>query len=107
LAAWLLTFGRKEYGHADVIVHQGADAHVNRLFSGIGESMHGKANSRGRFVAMSNFILAYMSHFDKLVKLPEGFVTVASTRNSEYAGIAHQTKSIYGVQFHPELEHVR
>lgn len=47
-----------------------------------------------------------MSHFDKLVKLPEGFVTVASTQNSEYAGIAHQTKPIYGVQFHPELEHV-
>jgi GMP synthase-like glutamine amidotransferase len=37
-----------------------------------------------------------MSHFDKLVKLPEGFVVVASTRNSEYAGIAHQTKPIYG-----------
>ena len=45
---------------------------------------------------MSNFGPAYMSHFDKLVKLPEGFVTVASTKNSEYAGIAHQTKPIYG-----------
>jgi GMP synthase (glutamine-hydrolysing) len=50
-------------------------------------------------------ISAYMSHFDKLVKLPAGFVVVASTKNSEYAGIAHQTKPIYGVQFHPELEH--
>ncbi|KAK0644467.1 GMP synthase [Cercophora newfieldiana] len=78
----------REYGHADVMVHQGADSHVNRLFAGIGETMQ-----------------AYMSHFDKLVKLPEGFVTVASTQNSEYAGIAHQTKPIYGVQFHPELEH--
>jgi GMP synthase (glutamine-hydrolysing) len=37
-----------------------------------------------------------MSHFDKLVKLPDGFVVVASTKNSEYAGIAHQTKPIYG-----------
>lgn len=65
-----------------------------------------------------------MSHFDKIVKLPEGFVIVASTQNSEFAGIAHQTKPIYGqheqpqqmparnlltcllgVQFHPELEH--
>lgn len=46
-----------------------------------------------------------MSHFDKLVSLPEGFVVVASTKNSEFAGIANTTKPIFGVQFHPELEH--
>ncbi|KAI3332356.1 GMP synthase [Xylariaceae sp. AK1471] len=78
----------REYGHADVIIHNAGDSHVDRLFAGLGETMH-----------------AYMSHFDKLVKLPSGFVIVASTKNSEYAGIAHQTKPIYGVQFHPELEH--
>ncbi|KAL6887472.1 GMP synthase [Trichoderma longibrachiatum] len=77
-----------EYGHADVTIHNGANSHTNRLFAGLGETMH-----------------AYMSHFDKLVKLPEGFEVIASTQNSEYAGIAHQTKPIYGVQFHPELEH--
>lgn len=44
----------------------------------------------------SNTILAYMSHFDKLVKLPAGFEVIASTKNSEFAGIAHQTKPIYG-----------
>lgn len=43
-----------------------------------------------------NIIVAYMSHFDKLVKLPAGFEVIASTQNSEYAGIAHQTKPIYG-----------
>ena len=43
-----------------------------------------------------------MSHFDKLKKLPSGFVIVASTKNSEYAGIAHQTKPIYGT-FPPYL----
>ncbi|KAK2005021.1 adenine nucleotide alpha hydrolases-like protein [Colletotrichum falcatum] len=30
---------------------------------------------------------------------------ITSTKNSEYAATAHQTKPIYGVQFHPELEH--
>ncbi|KAI0019913.1 GMP synthase [Xylariomycetidae sp. FL0641] len=77
----------REYGHADVNVHK-AGEHVDRLFAGLGETMH-----------------AYMSHFDKLVSLPQGFVVVASTKNSEYAGIAHEKEPIFGVQFHPELEH--
>lgn len=37
-----------------------------------------------------------MSHFDKLVRLPKDFLRIASSKNSEYAGIAHQTKPIYG-----------
>lgn len=37
-----------------------------------------------------------MSHFDKLIRLPEGFVVVAKTANSEFAGIAHETKPIFG-----------
>lgn len=49
-------------------------------------------------------ILAFMSHFDKIMKLPEGFVIVASTQNSEFAGIAHQTKPIYGQPKQPQSD---
>lgn len=48
---------------------------------------------------------AWMSHGDRLAKLPEGFHTIATTENSEYAAIAHDTHPIYGVQFHPEVPH--
>ncbi|KAK3181820.1 GMP synthase (glutamine-hydrolyzing) [Lecanicillium sp. MT-2017a] len=77
----------REYGHADVNIVKVND-HVDRLFAGLGDSM-----------------AAFMSHFDKLVKLPTDFVVIAATKNSEYAGIAHKEKPIFGVQFHPELEH--
>ncbi|MBE3043931.1 hypothetical protein IMZ48_15425 [Candidatus Bathyarchaeota archaeon] len=47
-----------------------------------------------------------MSHGDKLSELPKGFRTVASSPNSPYAGIAHETEPIFGIQFHPEVTFV-
>jgi GMP synthase (glutamine-hydrolysing) len=47
----------------------------------------------------------WMSHGDKLSQLPTGFCTIASTQNSPYACIAHETKPIFGIQFHPEVTH--
>lgn len=47
----------------------------------------------------------WMSHGDKVTKLPDGFVTIASTTNSEHAAIANEEKKLYGIQFHPEVTH--
>ncbi|GMM39743.1 hypothetical protein FOG51_00082 [Hanseniaspora uvarum] len=47
----------------------------------------------------------WMSHGDKLVGLPNGFKVVATSDNSPYCGIAHESKPIYGLQFHPEVTH--
>ncbi len=46
-----------------------------------------------------------MSHGDRLSQLPEGFCTIATSHNSPFAGIAHKEKSIFGIQFHPEVTH--
>jgi GMP synthase (glutamine-hydrolysing) len=79
----------REYGHA-MLKARSIDNHVDRLFEGIEESMR-----------------VWMSHGDKLAKLPEGFHTVATSDNSEYAAIGHASKPIYGLQFHPEVTHTQ
>ncbi|MFW6353396.1 MAG: glutamine-hydrolyzing GMP synthase [Verrucomicrobiota bacterium] len=50
-------------------------------------------------------IQVWNSHGDKLMKLPEGFEPVGRTENSDFAAIEHAGRSIYGLQFHPEVFH--
>lgn len=47
----------------------------------------------------------WMSHGDSLSKMPEGFEKIATTANSPFAAIADRKRQIYGVQFHPEVQH--
>ncbi len=47
----------------------------------------------------------WMSHGDKVTKLPAGFITVAKSQNSPYAAIANNKRRLYGLQFHPEVHH--
>ncbi|WP_435931702.1 glutamine-hydrolyzing GMP synthase [Moraxella bovoculi] len=47
----------------------------------------------------------WMSHGDKVSRLPEGFVTTSSTPSCPYASASDETRGFYGVQFHPEVTH--
>ncbi len=47
----------------------------------------------------------WMSHGDSITKLPDGFDIIGSTDTLEVAAIANQARSIYGLQFHPEVHH--
>jgi GMP synthase (glutamine-hydrolysing) len=47
----------------------------------------------------------WMSHGDRIVRPPVGFVTTAETATSAFAGLADPTRSLYGIQFHPEVVH--
>lgn len=47
----------------------------------------------------------WMSHGDKVVELPEGFVLMASTESAPIAGMADESRRFYGLQFHPEVTH--
>jgi GMP synthase (glutamine-hydrolysing) len=47
----------------------------------------------------------WMSHGDRVTKLPEGFRIVGTSEGAPYAVIANDNKKFYGVQFHPEVVH--
>lgn len=81
---------KREYGHAYLTIqrHSGSEEHVDRLFEGI-----------------ENDIEVWMSHGDKLSKLPDTFHPIASTANAPFAGIASTSKPYFGIQFHPEVTH--
>lgn len=46
-----------------------------------------------------------MSHGDHADSLPEGFKCTAQTKNGVIAAIEHETRPLYGLQFHPEVHH--
>lgn len=47
----------------------------------------------------------WMSHSDKITKLPNKFKVLARTENSEYASVISEDGKLIGVQFHPEVAH--
>ncbi len=47
----------------------------------------------------------WMSHSDKVSKLPKGFVSLGASTNSSIAAFQNTNLNIYGIQFHPEVTH--
>jgi GMP synthase (glutamine-hydrolysing) len=80
----------QEFGYARVLV-----ADESALFAGIEDDTEvGKAA-----------LDVWMSHGDKVVAVPKGFNTVASSGTTEVAAMSDETRRFYGVQFHPEVNH--
>ena len=48
-----------------------------------------------------------MSHTDKVTVAPPGFDVTASSAQCMIAGVENRDRSIYGVQFHPEVENTQ
>ncbi|MZG31548.1 MAG: glutamine-hydrolyzing GMP synthase [Nitrospinae bacterium] len=57
------------------------------------------------FEEVKNKSIVWMSHGDRISKLPIGFKGIAFTDNSPMAAIENPVAQIYGLQFHPEVVH--
>ncbi len=75
----------REYGSAEISIEDDRD-----LF-------HGFEKGEGELV--------WMSHGDRIDKMPEGFAVLAKSKNSPVAAMADVSKRRFGVQFHPEVAH--
>ncbi|MBU0674395.1 MAG: glutamine-hydrolyzing GMP synthase [Proteobacteria bacterium] len=49
----------------------------------------------------------WMSHGDRVNKLPEGFIAICETDNAPLAGMADEKRKFYGLQYHPEVTHTK
>lgn len=48
---------------------------------------------------------AWVSHKDEVSKLPKDFIKLAHSATCKIEAMAHRSLPLYGVQFHPEVEH--
>jgi GMP synthase (glutamine-hydrolysing) len=51
--------------------------------------------------------VTWMSHGDKVKKMPKGFTRLAMSHNTAIASFANFERKLFGVQFHPEVAHTR
>ena len=57
------------------------------------------------FRGFSNHSICWMSHTDYISQVPEGFRVIARTGKCPCAAMAHESRKLYAVQFHPEVTH--
>ncbi len=79
-----------EFGYARIQVEQ-----PNALFRDICDQGEGDRE----------FLDVWMSHGDRVVKMPDGFALLASTESCPIAGMSDEKRRLYGIQFHPEVTH--
>ena len=78
--------GKREFGHAELV----ALGLPGPLFDGF-------------FVEGTSSV--WMSHGDHVARVPDGFEIVAESANAPVCAIQHVSRNLYGVQFHPEVNH--
>lgn len=63
--------------------------------------------TRGIQDALPNVLDVWMSHGDKVSKLPENFRIIGNTPSCPIAMMENVDKKFYGIQFHPEVTHTK
>ncbi|EJX02775.1 bifunctional GMP synthase/glutamine amidotransferase protein, partial [gut metagenome] len=82
---------KREFGYAEVLPAEGTV-----LLDGLEDA---------RTADNQPLLKVWMSHGDKVTQLPPGFKVMCSTPSCPIAGMYHEEKRFYALQFHPEVTH--
>ena len=93
------------YGHQLIVNKYGGK--VKRANKEYGSSTLTIDNDEDLLSDVGTSVRAWMSHGDEAEKIPPGFQIIGHTENAKAAAIASKEKSIYGIQFHPEVVHTQ
>ena len=77
---------KHEFGHAQVTLRQ-----ESLIFSGLEDG--------------ASELDVWMSHGDQVVEVPAGFAVLAKTESCPVAAMSDESRQLYGLQFHPEVQH--
>jgi len=91
------------YGHQIIVNNFGGK--VKRANKEYGSSVLTIDNNSDIFNGIGDSVRAWMSHGDEAENVPEDFEIIGHTESSRSAAIANKQKTIFGIQFHPEVVH--
>ena len=91
------------YGHQIIVNNFGGK--IKRANKEYGSSVLTIDNNSDILTGIGDSVRAWMSHGDEAENVPEGFEVIGHTESSRSAAIANKQKTIFGIQFHPEVVH--
>ena len=91
------------YGHQIIVNNFGGK--IKRANKEYGSSVLTIDNNSDILTGIGDSVRAWMSHGDEAEDVPEGFEIIGHTESSRSAAIANKQKTIFGIQFHPEVVH--
>jgi len=91
------------YGHQLIVNKFGGK--VKRANKEYGSSLLSMDKNSGLLDDIGESIRAWMSHGDEAEEIPSNFEVIGHTENSHAAAIANIDRTIFGIQFHPEVVH--
>jgi GMP synthase (glutamine-hydrolysing) len=91
------------YGHQLIVNNYGGK--VKRANKEYGSSLLTIDDDSNLLSGLGKSIRAWMSHGDEAEQIPKNFEVIGHTESAKAAAIVNMEKSIYGIQFHPEVVH--